>query len=54
MLQLKVLLVKNIGTFVVRTIPVVGVVMLAYDACKISTESVRAYNELVQEEDKVF
>lgn len=54
MLQLKVLLVKNIGTFVGRTIPVVGVVVLAYDAYKISTESVRAYNELVQEEDKVF
>nr|WP_230681033.1 hypothetical protein [Paracidovorax cattleyae] len=54
MLQLKVLLVKNIGTFVGRTIPVVGVVMLAYDAYKISAESVRAYNELIKEEDKVF
>lgn len=54
MLQLKVLFVKNIGTFVGRSIPVIGVFMLAYDAYRISTESLRAYNAIAKEEDRVF
>lgn len=54
MLQLKVLFVKNIGTFAGRSIPVIGVVMLAYDAYRISTESVRAYNAIAKEDDRIF
>ncbi|MDA8445636.1 STM2901 family protein [Paracidovorax valerianellae] len=54
MASLKILFVRNIGAFVGRTIPVIGVFMLAYDAYRISTESVRAYNALVKEEDRMF
>ncbi len=54
MASLKILFVRNIGAFVGRTIPVVGVFMLAYDAYRISTESVRAYNALAKEEDRIF
>ncbi|AVS76987.1 hypothetical protein C8234_02185 [Paracidovorax avenae] len=54
MRQLKILFVRNIGAFVGRTIPVIGVFVLAYDAFIISTESVSAYNVLVKEEDRIL
>lgn len=54
MRHLKILFVKNIGAFVGRTIPVIGVFMLAHDAFVISVESVRVYNALVKEEDRIL
>nr|WP_260400663.1 hypothetical protein [Paraburkholderia bannensis] len=40
--------------FVGRAVPVVGEVMLTYDAATISYRSVIHYNRLVKPEDKVF
>ncbi|OBR53968.1 STM2901 family protein [Paraburkholderia tropica] len=52
--KLKILFTNNLGVFVGRAVPVVGEVMLTYDAATISYKSVIHYNRLVKPEDKVF
>lgn len=45
---------RNIGKFVGRAVPVVGWAMAAHDAATISIRSVRHYNRLVKQEDRIF
>jgi hypothetical protein len=52
--QLKIIMVRNIGKFVGRAVPVVGWVILARDVTMISINSVRHYNRLVLGEDRIF
>ncbi|CAD9218822.1 conserved hypothetical protein [Burkholderia cenocepacia] len=52
--RLKFILVRNIGVFVGRAVPVVGWVIAAKDVTMISIRSVSRYNALVKPEDKVF
>ncbi|RQV12368.1 hypothetical protein DF018_35825 [Burkholderia cenocepacia] len=52
--RLKFILVRNIGVFVGRAVPVVGWVIAAKDVTMISIRSVLRYNALVKPEDKVF
>ncbi|MET3214591.1 UNVERIFIED_ORG: hypothetical protein ABIC48_002335 [Burkholderia territorii] len=52
--RLKFILVRNIGVFVGRAVPVVGWVIAAKDVTTISIRSVSRYNALVKPEDKVF
>jgi len=52
--SLKILLTKNLGTFVGRTVPIVGWVFLLYDAVTILAHSIRRYNYMVLPEDKVY
>ncbi|MCA7923084.1 hypothetical protein LGM35_11385 [Burkholderia cenocepacia] len=52
--RLKFILVRNIGVFVGRAVPVVGWVIAAKDVTMISVRSVSRYNALVKPEDKVF
>lgn len=47
-------MVANIGTFVGRTVPVVGWLILAYDVSRISAESVITYNKIVRVEDRLW
>ncbi|VVA50443.1 hypothetical protein SERVES_04211 [Serratia ficaria] len=47
-------MISNIGTFVGRTVPVVGWFILAYDVSRISVESVVAYNKIAREEDRLW
>ncbi|WP_175776690.1 STM2901 family protein [Burkholderia anthina] len=52
--RLRFILVRNIGVFVGRAVPVVGWVVAANDVTMISIHSVARYNALVKPEDKVF
>jgi len=52
--RLKFILVRNIGVFVGRAVPVVGWVIAANNVTTISIRSVSRYNPLVKPEDKVF
>ncbi|MPV64753.1 STM2901 family protein [Burkholderia sp. BE17] len=52
--RLRFILVRNIGVFVGRAVPVVGWVIAAKDVTMISIRSVSRYNSLVKPEDKVF
>jgi len=52
--RLKFILVRNIGVFVGRAVPVVGWVIAANNVTTISIRSVSRYNALVKPEDKVF
>ncbi|WP_175691510.1 hypothetical protein [Burkholderia anthina] len=52
--RLRFILVRNIGVFVGRAVPVVGWVIAANDVTMISIRSVSRYNALVKPEDKVF
>lgn len=52
--NLKIIFTRNIGTFVGRAIPVVGQVVLTYDAFRISFNAVRNYNRIVKKEDQIF
>lgn len=52
--KLKVIMVRNIGTFIGRTVPVVGWVVVAHDVAMISVKSVQHYNRLVTPEDRIF
>ncbi|MGC2947901.1 STM2901 family protein [Burkholderia ambifaria] len=52
--RLKFILVRNIGVFVGRAVPVVGWVIAANNATTISIRSVSRYNALVKPEDKGF
>nr|WP_322094629.1 hypothetical protein [Paraburkholderia bannensis] len=52
--QLKILMTRNIGKFVGRAVPVVGWAIAAHDVTTISIRSVRHYNRLVKQEDRIF
>ncbi|QBR00309.1 STM2901 family protein [Paraburkholderia pallida] len=52
--KLKVMMVRNVGTFVGRTVPVVGWVIVSHDVAMIGINTVRHYNRLVKREDRVF
>lgn len=52
--RLKVLMVRNLGVFVGRSIPLVGWGILAHDVGIISVRSVMHYNRLVKPEDRIF
>jgi len=52
--RLKFILVRNIGVFVGRAVPVVGWVIAANNVTTISIRFVSRYNALVKPEDKVF
>lgn len=46
--------VRNIGTFVGRTVPLLGVIILAVDISQIIYCTVRDYNFIVSEADKIW
>jgi hypothetical protein len=52
--KLKVLMVRNLGVFVGRTIPLVGWGILAHDVAVISARSIMHYNRLVKQQDRIF
>jgi hypothetical protein len=52
--RLRIIMTRNIGKFVGRTVPVVGWAIAAHDAVVISMNSVRHYNRLVKSEDRIF
>jgi hypothetical protein len=52
--QLKVFMTRNLGTFVGRSVPVLGWALLARDVAIITVNTVGQYNRLVKTEDKVF
>ncbi|RQV05675.1 hypothetical protein DF047_20635 [Burkholderia cenocepacia] len=52
--NLKIRLVRNIGTFVGRTIPVLGWVMLASDISIIAGKTVAHYNRVAREGDRLW
>nr|WP_245643802.1 hypothetical protein [Paraburkholderia oxyphila] len=52
--KLKVMMVRNVGTFVGRTVPVVGWAIVSHDVVMIGINSVQHYNRLVKREDRVF
>ncbi|NUU65106.1 hypothetical protein HQN64_03180 [Enterobacteriaceae bacterium BIT-l23] len=47
-------MVRNIGTFVGRTIPLVGVVILSADVIEITYKTVRDYNAIARGNDKIW
>jgi hypothetical protein len=52
--QLRVFMTRNLGTFVGRSIPVLGWTLLARDVAIISANSVSRYNQTVKHEDRIF
>ncbi len=52
--SLRILMTKNIGKFVGRAVPVVGWVVLAYNAASITSRSIGNYNRRVKTEDRVL
>ncbi|WP_176316851.1 STM2901 family protein [Burkholderia vietnamiensis] len=52
--RLKFIMVRNIGVFAGRAVPVVGWAITARDVTMISIHSVSRYNMLVKPEDRVF
>ncbi|CAG2294274.1 MULTISPECIES: STM2901 family protein [Burkholderia] len=52
--NLKIRLVRNIGTFVGRTIPVLGWVILARDISIIAGKTVAHYNRVAREGDRLW
>ncbi|WP_373558179.1 STM2901 family protein [Burkholderia sp. HI2761] len=52
--NVKIRLVRNIGTFVGRTIPVLGWVILAGDISIITCKTVSHYNRLATEGDRLW
>ncbi|MEL6476161.1 MAG: hypothetical protein AAFR17_02445 [Pseudomonadota bacterium] len=50
--QLRIIFTRNIGTFVGRTVPVVGWVILAYDVAAITAATVSEYNRRVDAGDR--
>ncbi len=44
---------RSLGAFVGRTIPVVGIVMLGWDAFLIMQKTIFTYNRLAKAEDRV-
>ena len=52
--QLKVFMTRNLGTFVGRSVPVLGWALFARDVAIITANSVGQYNRLVKSEDRAF
>ncbi len=52
--RLRIIMVRNIGKFVGRAVPVVGWVIAARDVTAIGMNTIRSYNRLVRKEDRVF
>jgi len=52
--KVKIRLVRNIGTFAGRTIPVVGWVILANDVRIITYKTLINYNRIAREEDRLW
>ena len=51
---IRIAMTRNLGAFVGRTIPVVGVILLSRDALLIMRDTVWTYNRLVEPEDRVL
>lgn len=52
--DLRIRMVRNLGAFVGRTIPVIGWLLLATDVGVISYKSVRRYNQVAIGDDKIW
>ncbi|WP_312274950.1 STM2901 family protein [Pseudescherichia sp.] len=52
--KLKIFWVNNLGTFVGRTVPVLGWVILAVDVSMIGYHTVNRFNTIVRPEDKIW
>ena len=52
--NLKIRMVRNIGTFVGRTIPVLGWVIIASDIYIITRKAVNQYNKIAREVDRLW
>lgn len=52
--NLRIRMVRNLGAFVGRTIPVIGWLLLATDVGTISYKSVRRYNQIAIGDDKLW
>lgn len=52
--NLKIRMVRNVGTFVGRTIPVLGWVILASDIFVITRKTVTHYNRVAREADRLW
>lgn len=50
---LRIAMTRSLGAFVGRTIPVVGIVMLGWDAFLIMQKTIFTYNRLAKAEDRV-
>lgn len=51
---IRIAMTRNLGAFVGRAIPVVGVILLSKDALLIMRDTVWTYNRLVKSEDRVL
>ncbi len=51
---LRVSLTNNLGRFVGRTVPIVGWAILAYDVSEIILTSVRRYNVIASQKDRLW
>jgi hypothetical protein len=51
---LKIRFIRNLGTFIGRTIPVLGWAILICDVSTISYNTVRRYNQMARGEDKLY
>jgi len=51
---IRIAMTRNLGAFVGRAIPVVGVILLSKDALLIMRDTVWTYNRLVKPEDRVL
>ncbi|MFD3248296.1 STM2901 family protein [Rahnella aquatilis] len=52
--KMKIVMVKKLSTFVGRTIPVLGVAIIAYDVSSIAYRSVNKYNTIANPKDRLF
>ena len=52
--EIKRLMTRKLGTFVGRTIPVLGWAILAADVAEISWKSVVKYNRIANKDDKIW
>lgn len=50
----KLIMTRKLGTFVGRTIPVIGWVILASDVAMISYKSVNKYNTIAHPADRIW
>lgn len=53
-LQIKRIMTHKLGTFVGRTIPVLGWTILAADVAEISWKSVVKYNRIANKDDRIW
>lgn len=52
--KMKIIMTKKLGTFVGRTVPVIGWAIVASDVAVISWKSVNRYNAIARAEDKIW